>query len=237
MMKMMILAPRRAGMSHAEFRRYVVDVHGPLVKSIVEVAADIRHYHYNFPVAGAGDRAFGHPVAELDIVTQGFFDSREAQLQNMRHPRFMQYLRPDESNFADTARALMHYTDEHEVWPGSMGPAKLFVMRRRAPGLSRSEFQSRWASEFPPLLEGLPLRGVVTRYVQNYVQAEAHHPEGSSLRYFDLIDEFWLSSLDAFDSLAQHGANAAEPIRRLEAECLQVDRTKAFVAEMVPNIP
>lgn len=46
---MIILAPRRAGMTHPEFRRYVTDVHGPPVKSVTEVATDIRHYHCNFP--------------------------------------------------------------------------------------------------------------------------------------------------------------------------------------------
>jgi beta-phosphoglucomutase-like phosphatase (HAD superfamily) len=43
--KMMILAPRRAGMTQAEFRRYVIEVHGPLVRSVKAVAQDIRHYH------------------------------------------------------------------------------------------------------------------------------------------------------------------------------------------------
>ena len=45
MMKMMILAPRRPDMTHQEFRQYVTGVHGPLVRSVPEVAADIRHYH------------------------------------------------------------------------------------------------------------------------------------------------------------------------------------------------
>jgi hypothetical protein len=59
MIKMMILAPRRPGLTHAEFRRYVTEVHGPLVRSVTAVAQDIRHYHYNFPVPGAVDTAFG----------------------------------------------------------------------------------------------------------------------------------------------------------------------------------
>ena len=48
-------------MTHPEFRRYVTEVHGPLVKSVTAVAADIHHYHYNFPVPDAVDAAFGHP--------------------------------------------------------------------------------------------------------------------------------------------------------------------------------
>ncbi len=118
MMKMMILAPRRTDMSHAEFRRYVTEIHGPLVKSVPEVARDIRHYHYNFPIHGAADAAFGHPLADhLDIVTQGWFDSREAQLANMAGPRYLEIVRPDEQRFAG-AGAVMHYTAEAAVSDG-----------------------------------------------------------------------------------------------------------------------
>lgn len=235
MMKMMILAPRRAGMTHAEFRTYVTQVHGPLVKSVPEVASEIRHYHYNFPLPGATDRAFGHPLADLDIVTQGFFDSREAQLRNMQHPRFKQILRPDEGNFADTARALMHYTDEHEVRPGATPPTKLFYLRRRAPGLNREAFQAVWKRDFPRLLERCGLARIVTRYVQNHVQAEHHHPHGAETRYFDVFDEFWLSDPSALNALQP--VDADHPIRRFEAEVLSTERTRAFVATMVPNIP
>ena len=253
MMKMMILAPRRAGMTHAEFRAYVTQVHGPLVKRITEVAADIRHYHYNFPVPGAADRAFGHPLADLDIVTQGYFDSREAQLRNMQHPRFMQFLRPDEANFADTERALMHYTDEHPIVAGETTATKLFCFRRRAPSLSREAFQAMWKSGFPPLLDHTPLRRQLARYVQNHVQAEAHHPHGTQPRYYDVIDEFWLRDVAALESLdaadapdapeapasidARAPLAATDPIRRFEAEVLDTGRTRSFVATMVANIP
>jgi hypothetical protein len=142
MIKMMILAPRRAGMTHPEFRRYVTEVHGPLVKSVTEVAADIRHYHYNFPVPGATDAAFGHPLADhLDIVTEASFDSVEAQKANMRWPRYLEIVRPDEHRFADGERALMHYTREILVLRGDRTLCRVFYFRRRRPGLSRVEFQ------------------------------------------------------------------------------------------------
>lgn len=233
-MKMMILAPRRAGMTHQQFRDYVVNVHGPLVQSVPEVAADIRHYHYNFPLPGASDRAFGYPLADLDIITQGFFDSREAQLRNMQHPRFKTILRPDESNFADTGRATMHYTDEHEVLPGETTEFKVFYSRRRAQGLSRDAFQARWRKEFPAYWNKTALAGVVTRYVQNHVQPEAHHPDGSNPRFYDVIDEFWLRHPSALALLQPHRSDA---LKQFEFETLTPGRTRAFVATMVPNIP
>ena len=127
MMKMMILAPRKVGMSHAEFRRYVTDVHGPLVKSVPEVARDILHYHYNFPVMGTADSAFGHPRADhLDIVTQGWFKSREAQLANMAEPKYLEIVRPDEGRFANEGGAVMHYTTESVLVPGEISEFKVF---------------------------------------------------------------------------------------------------------------
>jgi EthD domain len=236
MMKMTILAPRRAGMTHDRFRTYLTDVHGPLVRSITEVAADIRHYHYNFPIVGAIDTAFGHPIADLDVITQGYFDSREAQLLNMQHPRFMEFLRPDEANFADTSRAVMHYTDEHEIRPGPKTATKVFYLRRRAEHLTRPEFQHRWITEFPALLDAVPgVSEVLTRYVQNHVQAEEFHPDGTASKFYDVLDEIWLTDLD---SLSLLGASAAlDAIRELEAKLVDVGRTRAHIATTVEGIP
>lgn len=236
MMKMTILAPRRHGMTHEEFRAYLTDVHGPLVRSITEVAADIRHYHYNFPIVGATDTAFGHPIADLDVITQGYFDSREAQLLNMQHPRFMEFLRPDEANFADTARAVMHYTDEHEIRSGSKTSIKVFYLRRRSEHLARAEFQQRWRTEFPALLDLVPdVSRIVTRYVQNHVQAEEFHPDGAATKFYDVLDELWLTDLDSLSSLGSSPAFTA--IQELEAKLLDVSRTRAHVATTVESIP
>ena len=76
---------------------------------------------------------------------------------------------------------------------------------------------------------------MATRYVQNHVQAEAHHPHGQDARYFDVIDEFWLPNGTAFQALTPLAAD--HPIRGFEAEVLTTERTRAFVATMVANIP
>ncbi len=235
MMKMTILAPRRVGMTHDEFRTYLTEVHGPLVRSITEVAADIRHYHYNFPIIDAAD-PFGHRLADLDVLTQGYFDSRQAQLENMRHPRFLEFLRPDEANFADTARAMMHYTDEHEVIAGPKTATKIFYLRRRSPSLSRDEFQTLWHTEFPALLRANPaLTHAISRYVQNHVQAEEFHPNGSDRKFYDVIDEMWVTDLDALQAVCS--PETLRAIGTLETRLVDSDRTRAYVATMVESIP
>ena len=235
MMTMTILAPRREAMTHEEFRTYLLDVHGPLVRSITEVAAEIRRYTYNFPRLGETDLAFGHPLADLDVITQGIFDSREAQLDNMKHERFKEFLRPDEANFADTKRAVMHYTDQHVVIDGPTTDTKVFYLRRRRPGLDRVAFQADWLARFPRSIAAFANLGdVVSRYVQNHVQAEEHHPDGSSAKFYDVIDELWIRDSSALALLAD--ADALTGVRTLEAELLATARTRSFVAESVVNI-
>jgi hypothetical protein len=231
---MMILAPRRAGMTHAEFRRYLTEVHGPLVRSITEVAGEIRQYHYNFPVVGASDPFLGHPAAELDVITQGTFDSREAQLRNMQHPRFTSVLRPDEQNFADTARAVMHYTDQHEVLAGRDTELKVFYLRRRNDRLSRHEFQARWLDDAAACLVAALPPDSISRYVQNHVHAEAHHPDGANPRFYDVIDEIWIHGESL---MGTRDAGSMMALRFLESETHDTSRTRAMVATMVPSIP
>ena len=238
MIKMMILAPRRAGMTHAEFRRYVTEVHGPLVKSVPEVAADIRRYHYNFPIAGLTDAAFGHPLAShLGVVTEAWFDSVESQKQNMKLPRYLEIVRPDEHRFADGGRAVMHYAREVPVLEGERSLLKAFYFRRRRPGLSRLEFQERWLALFGQALAENPGCGLaITSYVQNHVVSEAEHPEGHDAKYFDVIDELFLTDVSRLAVLADHGPSLAV-MRRLEQELLDPAATRTFIAETVVSIP
>jgi hypothetical protein len=236
MIKMMILAPRRAGMTHAEFRHYVTDVHGPLVKSVTAVAQDIRHYHYNFPVPGATDTAFGHPLADhLDIVTEAWFDSIQAQKDNQRRPGYMEIVRPDEHRFADSERALMHYTVETPVLPGGPTGTRAFYFRRRRPELSRAEFQERWLEDMRAVL-GDSCPAGVAGYVQNHVASHSEHNGGDEADYYDLIDELYLGHPSALELLAGDPA-VREGVRRLEEALLDTARTRAFVGETVLNIP
>jgi len=238
MMKMMILAPRRAGMTHEEFRRYVTEVHGPLVRSVPEVASAIRHYHYNFPVPATHDSLFQHPPAShLDIVTQGWFDSREAQLENMAQPRYLALVRPDEGRFADAARAVMHYTQERVIHDGPAGLRRLFYFRRRRAGISREQMQAAWHARFGRRLAALTgFEHVVSRYVQNHVMPESDHPDGTHEKYFDLIDEIHLR--DGLD-IGQLAGNLRElaDLRAVESQWLDVQRTRHLHTETVLNIP
>ena len=237
MMKMMILAPRRGDLSHAEFRRYVTEVHGPLVQSVPEVVRAIRRYHYNFPIHAAKDTAFHHPSAShLDIVTQGWFDSHAAQLANMREPRYLEIVRPDEARFADTANAVMHYTAEHSVVEGAATGVKVFYFRRRRAGLSRAEFQEQWqARAAAALRSNFAFEPTVCKYLQNHTLPESDHPDGAAEKFFDVIDEIFIRTPASLTALADDRAAVAR-MAACEEELLDRSRTRALVTETVVNI-
>lgn len=237
MIKMMILAPRKDGMSHAEFRDYVSNVHGPLVKSVPEVAAGIRHYHYNFPVFDLADDAFGHPRADhLDIVTEAWFDSRKAQIRNMSGPDYLAKVRPDEGRFANEAGAVMHYTHEIEISPGERSSDKLFIFRRRRADLSRAEFQSRWRAAFTEIVaDSASWPRVVSACVQNHSLPEELQPGGADDRAFDVIDELFLSERGG-GALLSRDTPLQMALAALEAELLEPGRTLSLVTETVRNI-
>ena len=72
--------------------------------------------------------------------------------------------------------------------------------------------------------------------MQNQVLEESAHPEGESLRYYDVIDEFSLQQLAGFAQFGCDTARSAQ-VRAIEGELLEGERTRAFIAETVYNIP
>ena len=237
MIKMMILAPRRPDMSHAQFRDYVVKVHGPLVKSVPEVAAGIRRYHYNFPLTDQAEPVFGHPAAaRFDIETEAWFDSRNAQLRNMSEPRYLEIVRPDEGRFADEANAVFHYTHEITVQAGEPTVNKLFLFRRRKPGLSREAFQSLWRCHFTEIIaDSAVWRSAVAGCVQNHVLPAALQPLGDDPRLFDLIDEVFLSDPTAWTRLKED-KGLLHDLAALEAELTAPGGAETRATETVRNI-
>lgn len=235
---MIILATRRAGFTHQEFRHYITNVHGPLLKSVTEVAEDIRRYHYNFPLQGVLDEAFRHPRIYLDVVTHGWFDSVDAHIKNMERPRYLAIVRPDEARFADKQNGeVMHRAREVEIVAGALTKTKIYYLRKRNPALSRSEFQAEWRRRFSALVTAMPnFDRVVSRYIQNHTLPEADHGDGFSARRYDVIDEFSLTDPAALGLLREDEAALAQ-VRELEQALLDTASTRALVTELVINIP
>ena len=73
--------------------------------------------------------------------------------------------------------------------------------------------------------------------MQNHVDVEDHHPRGDDPKYYDVIDELWLSDAADFAVLAPGAAGAHGAVAEVEAELLAPGRTLAHVAEFVASIP
>jgi len=112
MVKLIICATRKAGMSHEEFARYWRERHGPLVKSVTEFSRHVRKYVQCHLVKTSVP--FGIP-GQYDGVAELWFDSVEAAEAAFREPKYMEIIRPDELKFADPQKCISFMTEENPV--------------------------------------------------------------------------------------------------------------------------
>jgi len=118
MVKLIICATRKAGISHEDFDAYWRDKHGPLVKSVAEFARHLRKYvqchlvetRVPFGIAGTYDG-----VAEL------WFDSVDEAAAAFNEPKYLEIIRPDELKFVDSRQCISFVTEELTVF-SSDGP-------------------------------------------------------------------------------------------------------------------
>ena len=109
MIKYIICATRRAGMTHEEFSTYWRNQHGPLVRSVPEFMRHVRKYvqcHLvgnAVPLGAAGD---------YDGVAELWFDSVEELVNAFNEPHYLEMIRPDELKFVDLSKCISFVTEE-----------------------------------------------------------------------------------------------------------------------------
>lgn len=109
MVKYIICATRKAGMTREEFSAYWRNHHGPLVKSVPEFMRHVRKYvqchivDHGVPLGAAGT---------YDGVAELWFDSPEDLVKAFNEPRYLEIIRPDELKFADPPRCMSFITEE-----------------------------------------------------------------------------------------------------------------------------
>ena len=123
----------------------------------------------------------------------------------MKRPGYMEILRPDEQRFAGEG-AVMHYTREWPVLRGERTPDRVFYYRRRAPGLTRTEFRQRWLEGMRAIFTEDARPAGIAGYVQNHTVSEAEHEDGDDPKYFDVIDEFFLEAPGGLAALGRETA-------------------------------
>jgi len=112
MVKYIICAARKAGMTHEEFSAYWRNHHGSVVKSVPEFTRHVRKYvqchliRNTVPLGSAG---------AYDGVAELWFDSVEELETAFNEPRYLEIIRPDELKFADLNKSISFITEEVPV--------------------------------------------------------------------------------------------------------------------------
>jgi uncharacterized protein (TIGR02118 family) len=112
MIKLIICASRKAGLSREEFDTYWRDRHGPLVKSVPEFARHVRKYVQCHLSTNAVP--FGIP-GNYDGVAELWFDSVEDASKAFREPKYLEMIRADELKFVDPRKCISFVTEELRV--------------------------------------------------------------------------------------------------------------------------
>jgi uncharacterized protein (TIGR02118 family) len=112
MVKLIICATRKPGMSHEEFSTYWREKHGPLVKSVSEFSRHVRRYVQCHLVKTAVP--FGIP-GDYDGVAELWFDSVESAAAAFREAKYLEIIRPDEQKFLDLQKCISFVTEENQV--------------------------------------------------------------------------------------------------------------------------
>ena len=112
MVKLIVCARRKPGMTHKEFARYWRENHGPLVRSVPEFIRHVRKYVQCHMVSNAAPLGAS---SDFDGVAELWFD-RVAELNEaFSEPRYLEVIRPDELKFADLANCVSFVTEEFPI--------------------------------------------------------------------------------------------------------------------------
>jgi uncharacterized protein (TIGR02118 family) len=112
MVKYIICATRKSGLSREEFNAYWRNHHGPLVRSVPEFTRHVRKYVQCHLVVGEvplGTAGSHDGVAEL------WFDSVEDLVKAFNEPRYLEIIRPDEQKFVEAAKCISFIAEENPV--------------------------------------------------------------------------------------------------------------------------
>jgi len=109
MVKLIICAKRKTGMTRKEFDAYWQNQHGPLVESVPEFMRHVRKYVQCHIVENSAPLGVAAPY---DGVAELWFDSAEEIAQAFNEPKYLEIIRPDEHKFAELTDCISFVTQE-----------------------------------------------------------------------------------------------------------------------------
>jgi uncharacterized protein (TIGR02118 family) len=112
--KFMGLSRRHPSMSHDEWVRYWVDVHGPMAHGIPEFTRYYGRYVHNYALPLGIDPP--GESQEFDGVVEEWVESVADMAQCLREPAYLEVVGPDEVKFVDFSRSHMLLTEERMIF-------------------------------------------------------------------------------------------------------------------------
>ena len=188
-LKLNIIGRRRPGMTLAEHRHHIRQVHGELVLRYIRAEPDNapRRYVQNAVFDGhyRGSAPGTDPFAlNRDFVTQVWVTDMSALERSRKTEFYNVHLKDDEPRFVDQSTVVFLPSREREVAVNGSVPVgawKLFTLLQRAPGADPGAFTAAWAQ-----VANRSRAVAARRHVQNDVLGRP----GSTMPA-DAIDEFW----------------------------------------------
>lgn len=243
MIKLVYVIVRRSGLSAADFRRYWLENHGPLVAAHAE-ALKLRKYVQSHPFddpaseAMAGVRGMLGPV---DGVTEVWWDSLEDFQTAYATPagaKAGQALAEDEAKFIDFERSSVFLTEEHLIFDhtqGHLGPeaVKATYLLARRDDLTQAQCHETWLRDHGPLVASHARTLAMAKYVQSHAIApEVNAALQASRNYqppLDGITEVWMRSLNEGGG-GEAARDAALALVEDERRFVQMDKSRLFLA-------
>jgi hypothetical protein len=109
------LPRRHPSMTHDEWVRYWIEVHGPLAHEIPEFTRYYGRYVHNYAVPL--DAPGFAPAGTYDGVVEEWVETAEDFARCLEEPRYLEVIRPDELRFVDFEHSHHLLAIEHRVSP------------------------------------------------------------------------------------------------------------------------
>jgi uncharacterized protein (TIGR02118 family) len=109
MVKLIVCAKWKSGITHEEFGRYWRENHGPLVRSVPEFIRHVRKYVQCHIVNGSVPLGTS---SDYDGVAELWFENLDELNKAFTEPRYLEVIRPDELKFADITNCVSIVTEE-----------------------------------------------------------------------------------------------------------------------------
>jgi hypothetical protein len=227
MLKFIIAFERPKTMSRDACHKYLRFSHGPRVASIPEFARHVRRYVQNYALPET--EALGKPRLVADGAAELWFDDADSFVRAYSEPRYLEHIRPDESNFTNPGRYVATFTRETPIWEGGASTEiKMIRFLAITAGVQAQAAKQAWRDKHAMALAADRVaRSLVSRYIQNWSIPSSENPFPLA-EPFEGVDEFWFRSTDdvAQFVIAEQRILAADPT----APSMDLGASIAFMA-------